>query len=87
MTKHMLISIDLAKNIFQVCGMTQQQKITFNKPLKRKELSSFMAKQEPTIVAMEACYSSHYWARCFGIMGHTVKLLPAQHVSPFVRGE
>jgi transposase len=28
---------------------------------------------------MEACYSSHYW-------GHDVKLIPAQHVTPFVRG-
>ena len=35
---------------------------------------------------MEACYSSHYWARCFQEMGHTVRLLPAQHVTPFVRG-
>jgi transposase len=35
---------------------------------------------------MEACYSSHYWARRFEEMGHTVKLLPAQHVTRFVRG-
>lgn len=35
---------------------------------------------------MEACYSSHYWARCFQSMGHRVRLLPAQHVAPFVRG-
>jgi transposase len=35
---------------------------------------------------MEACYSSHYWARLFSEMGHDVKLIPAQHVKPFVRG-
>ena len=35
---------------------------------------------------MEACYSSHYWGRVFQQMGHTVRLLPAQHVTPFVRG-
>lgn len=35
---------------------------------------------------MEACYSSHYWGRCFEAMGHSVSLLPAQHVTPFVRG-
>jgi transposase len=35
---------------------------------------------------MEACYSSHYWARLFTEMGHDVKLIPAQHVKPFVRG-
>lgn len=86
MTKHNLISVDLAKNVFQVCGMSRQQKVTFNKSIRRKSLCEFMANQPPVEVAMEACYSSHYWARCFQQMGHTVRLLPAQHVSPFVRG-
>ncbi len=35
---------------------------------------------------MEACSTSHYWARCFSDMGHSVMLIPAQHVSPFVCG-
>lgn len=86
MAKHNLIAIDLAKNVFQVCGMSRQQKITFNKSIRRKELTEFMANQPPVEVAMEACYSSHYWARRFQEMGHAVRLLPAQHVSPFVRG-
>lgn len=86
MAKHNLVSVDLAKNVFQVCGMTRQQKVTFNKSVRRRELAEFMANQPPVEVAMEACYSSHYWARQFEAMGHTVKLLPAQHVSPFVRG-
>ena len=86
MAKHNLIAIDLAKNVFQLCGLTQRNKVEFNIPLKRQELPAFMAKQAPIEVAMEACYSSHYWARCFEAMGHTVRLLPAQHVAPFVRG-
>jgi transposase len=86
MAKHNVIAIDIAKNVFQVCGMNSRQKITFNKSLKRKELAAFMMNQPLTTVAMEACYSSHYWGRCFEAMGHHVKLLPAQHVTPFVRG-
>lgn len=86
MVKHNLIAIDLAKNVFQACGMTRNHQLTFNKSLKRKELANFMVNQPPTTVVMEACYSSHYWARVFQSMGHQVKLLPAQHVSPFVRG-
>ncbi len=35
---------------------------------------------------MEACYSSHYWGRFCRQAGHEVKLIPAQHVTPFVRG-
>jgi transposase len=81
-----LIAVDLAKNVFQVCGMTQDYKVIFNKQLRRQELAPFMTRQPAVEVAMEACYSSHYWGRCFQAMGHRVKLIPAQHVTPFVRG-
>ncbi len=86
MIQHNLISIDVAKNVFQVCGLTSHNQVTFNKSIKRKDLVDFMANIPPVEVAMEACYSSHYWARCFDSMGHRVKLIPAQHVTPFVRG-
>jgi transposase len=45
-----------------------------------------MRQQEPTMVVMEACYSSHYWGREIAKLGHDTKLIPAQHVTPFVRG-
>ena len=86
MNKSSLIAIDLAKNVFQVCIMDQNNKVRLNKALNRKALSEFMVQQPPSIVAMEACYSSHYWGRLFTSFGHQVKLLPAQHVKPFVRG-
>lgn len=80
------ITIDLAKNVFQACGVNEHIKPQFNKKLKRNELLDFMRQQEPTIVVMEACYSSHYWAREIAKLGHETKLIPAQHVTPFVRG-
>jgi transposase len=73
------ITIDLAKTVFQACGVNEHMKSQFNKKLKRHELLDFMRQQAPTMVVMGACYSSHYW-------GHDVKLIPAQHVTPFVRG-
>jgi transposase len=80
------ITIDLAKNVFQVCGVNQHIKPQFNKKLKRNELLDFMRQQLPTVVVMEACYSSHYWGREIAKLGHDTKLIPAQHVTPFVRG-
>ena len=80
------ISIDLAKNIFQVMGFSNTGKIIFNKRLNRLQLSEFMQMQPKCRVVMEACYSSHYWGRTFESMAHTVDLIPAQHVTPFVRG-
>ena len=80
------ITIDLAKNVFQVCGVNEHIKPQFNKKLKRNELLDFMRQQLPTVVVMEACYSSHYWGREIAKLGHDTKLIPAQHVTPFVRG-
>lgn len=80
------ISIDLAKNVFQVMGFTSTGKVVFNKRLNRAQLSHFMQMQLSCRVVMVACYSSHYWGRAFESMGHTVDLIPAQHVTPFVRG-
>ena len=84
--KYYAIGIDLAKNIFQVCGVNQRLKSLFNKKVKRKEFLAFMALLEPTDVYMEACYSSHYWSRKLKEIGHNPNLIPAQHVKPFVRG-
>ncbi|MFT6897262.1 MAG: transposase, partial [Paraglaciecola sp.] len=80
------ISIDLAKNVFQLLGMDKHAKQVFSKCLNRAQLSEFMSQQPVCDVVFEACYSSHYWGRKFLAMGHSVKLIPAQHVTPFVRG-
>ena len=80
------ISIDLAKNVFQVMGFTHEGKTVFNKRLNRIQLAEFMQMHPKCRVIMEACYSSHYWGRTFNSMGHDVGLIPAQHVTPFVRG-
>jgi transposase len=41
----------------------------------------------PCEVGMEACASAHHWGRQLQAMGHTVHLLPAQYVKPFVIGQ
>jgi len=84
--KTSILGIDLAKNYFQVCGLNQSNKVQFNRRLTRNKLTEFMQQQPPVLVAMEACSSSNYWARKFEEMGHTVRLVPAQHVKPFVKG-
>ena len=85
MSKNTIIGIDLAKTVFQIATMSDN-KITMNKRVNRKELRLFMVNHPAATVVMEACYSSHYWAREFERMGHSVLLVPAQHVKPFVRG-
>jgi transposase len=40
-----------------------------------------------TLIAMEACGTSHHWSRLFQELDHKVKLIPAQHVKPFVTNQ
>lgn len=86
MTDLSLVSVDLAKSVFQLCQFTEDVKILSNKKVSRKKLHQEIAQLNPTTIVMEACYSAHYWGRTFEQYGHRVKLVPAQHVKPFVRG-
>lgn len=81
-----LIAIDLAKNIFQVCGVNQAGKRVFNKQVKRASLLKFIIQYPGVTIAMEACSGSNYWGRLFQKHGFKVMLIPPQHVKPFVKG-
>jgi len=80
-----VVGIDLAKHYFQVCVLTDENKIHSNKKVTRTRLLDVVRQfPEGTLIAMEACGSSNYWARTFAKMGFEIKLIPPQHVKPFV---
>ena len=81
-----LIGVDLAKSIFQVCGVNQAGKAVFNKTVKRSQLMSMLLSYPEATIAMEACSGSNYWGRELKALGFEVRLLPPQHVKPFVKG-
>lgn len=80
-----IIGLDLAKRFFQAHGADVSGKKVFSTKLARGQVLSFFKKQEPCIVAMEACSSSHYWGREIGALGHEIKMIPPQYVKPFVK--
>jgi transposase len=45
----------------------------------------YFEKLPPTLVAIEACGSSHHWARVLRSFGHEVRLIPPQYVKPYVK--
>lgn len=79
------IGIDLAKSVFQVHGVTADGEAAFNRALRRAQVLAFFAKLEPCIVGMEACGTSHYWARELTKLGHDVRLMPPAYVKPYVK--
>lgn len=87
MNKHTTIAIDLAKSSFAVVALSGSGKELWRRTVRRNQLVALLRKQEQSIVAMEACGSAHYWARCFSAMGHKVQLLPPQHIKGYLRGQ
>ncbi|WP_045500319.1 IS110 family transposase, partial [Vibrio hyugaensis] len=55
------------------------------KKLTRIKLFEFLANTPATTVVMEACAGSHYMARKISNLGHSVKLIAAQFVRPYVK--
>jgi len=80
-----MIGLDLAKSVFQAHGADASGGVVFRKRLRRDKLLAFFAGQPRCVVAMEACASSHYWAREIAALGHETRLIPPAYVKPFVK--
>jgi transposase len=78
------IAIDLAKSVFEVGISDRPGHVCEQHRLSRIQLPRFLAKQPPSTILMEACSSSHHWARECQRFGHNVKLLPPSYVRPYV---
>jgi len=79
------LGIDLAKNVFQVHGIDAVGKVVITKKLRRSHVLMFFAKLPPCLVGMEACATSHHWARELGALGHDVRQMPASYVKAYVK--
>ncbi len=80
------IGMDIAKQIFELHGVDERGQVVLRKTLRRGQVLEFFARLEPCGVGMEACGGAHYWARELAGLGHTVRLLSAHKVKPYVDG-
>ena len=79
------IGLDIAKSVFQVHGIDADGQLIVRRQLKRRYVLTFFAKLQPCLVGIEACASSHYWARALQALGHRVRLMPPAYVKPYVK--
>jgi transposase len=87
MTHNTIIGIDIAKNVFQVCIATTKGQVKTNKTVTRGKLLTVITRQPPAFIVMEACGGAHDWARRFIQVGHEVRLIAPQYVTPFRHGQ
>ena len=81
------LGIDLAKNVFQLCGLNQAGKPLYTKRVDRKILLQTIANIPACLIGVEASTGAFYWQREFEKLGHKVKVISPQYVKPFIHGQ
>lgn len=79
------LGIDLAKNVFQLHGVDDRGHAVLSRRVRRNKLMEVVTSLPPCVIGMEACASAHHWGRAFEQCGHTVKLMSAKYVKPYVK--
>ncbi|MFN4169717.1 MAG: IS110 family transposase [Pannonibacter phragmitetus] len=79
------IGMDTSKTVFQLHGVDVSEQPVLRKKLRRRQVLDFFAVLPPAQVGLEACGSSHHWARALRKLGHEVALIPPQYVKPYVQ--
>jgi transposase len=79
------IGLDIAKSVFQVHGVDGTGEVILRRRLTRARLLAFFTKLSPCLVGIEACATSHHWARELRKLGHDVRLMPPSYVKPYVK--
>ncbi len=77
--------LDLASNILQVHGITEAGDVAVDRSLRRALVLAFFERMDACLVGIEACGTSHHWARELTKPGHEVRLIPPVYVKPNVK--
>jgi transposase len=80
------IGIDLGKNTFHLVGLDKRGAIALQRKVSRSQLEHRLSNVPRCLIGMEACSGSHHIGRQLTALGHDVRLIPAQHVKPFLKG-
>lgn len=71
----------------QVCVIDKHGEYTSNKAMSPKKLKEMLVNVKPSLVALEGCGSSHYWARFAQSCGHEVRMISPSRVKAFLQGQ
>lgn len=77
--------VDLGKNLFHVVAADAAGQVIQRAKFRRETVLLFFERAAPAVVGVEACPGSQWFARKLQAMGHTVRIIPAQFVKPYVK--
>jgi len=81
-----VMGIDLAKIVFQLHGVNEDDEVVIKKQLKRAQMLAYFARLPPCLIGMESCGGAHYWSRALTKLGHSVKMMAPVFVKPYLKG-
>ena len=81
-----VFGLDIAKTVFQLHTVDMDSGEIINAQIKRAKVLAYFANRQPCLIGIEACGGAHHWARKFKALGHSVRLIHARAVRPFVSG-
>lgn len=81
-----VVGLDIAKSVFQLHTVDMNSGEIVNQQLKRARVLTYFSNRAPCVIGIEACGGAHHWARQLSALGHSVRLIHAKVVRPFVGG-
>ncbi len=74
-------------NNFHLIGHDGAGNIVLHRKLSRSQVIVRLANLPPCLIGMEACVGAHHLSRQLQALGHDARLMPAQYVKPYIRGQ
>jgi transposase len=79
------VGIDLGKTKFHLVALGGASKVLVRKKFTRKQLQSFPANLQTSLIGLDACSGAHFLGRALRKPAHDVYVIPAHRVKPFVK--
>ena len=86
-TSPAVIGIDIGKNSFHIVGQNQRGAIVLRQKWSRSQAEARFANMRPCLIRMEADVGAHHLSRKLQGFGHHARLMPAQYVRPYSKGQ
>ena len=82
-----VVGIDIGKNSFHIVGLDGRGAIVMRQKWSRSQVTARFANLPPCLIGMEACVGAHHLSRKLTALGHDARLMPANYVRPYSKGQ
>jgi transposase len=79
------LGVYLAESDFPLYGVDAEGAVVLRKKLRRGAVLDFLCSLPPCLIGMQACASSHHWARVIAALVHEARLIPPAYGRPYVK--